>query len=31
VIAVIGDTQRDLDKIEAPAADVLQTLEIGVR
>jgi hypothetical protein len=30
VIDVIGATQRDLDKVEAPAADVLRTLRIGV-
>jgi hypothetical protein len=31
VIDVVGLTQRDLDKVEAPAARVLGTLRIGVR
>jgi hypothetical protein len=31
VIDVIGDTQRDLDQVEVPAAHVLRTLKIGVR
>jgi hypothetical protein len=31
VIDLIGDTQRDLERIEAPAARVLLTLRIGVR
>jgi hypothetical protein len=31
VIDVIGRARRDLDKVEAPVAEVLRTLEIGVR
>jgi hypothetical protein len=29
VIDIVGQTQRDLDKVEAPAAEVLRTLRIG--
>jgi hypothetical protein len=29
VIDIVGQTQRDLDKVEAPAAELLRTLRIG--
>jgi hypothetical protein len=29
VIDIVGQTQRDLDKVEAPAAEILRTLRLG--